>query len=49
MLLDGVGVRHAVGDISHTMEVEGTDEETLDEASNLGFIMGVVSLCDDGN
>ena len=42
MLLDGVGVRNAVSDISHTVEVEGTDEETLDEARDLDIIVDVV-------
>ena len=44
VLLNGVGIRHAVGDVSHAVEVEGTDEETLDEASNLGVIMRVSGL-----
>jgi hypothetical protein len=44
MLLDGVGVGNAVGDVGHAMEVEGTDEETLDEASDFGVVMSVVGL-----
>ena len=49
MLLNGVGIRDTVCDISHAMEIEGTDEETLYEASNLGIVMGIVSLSEDSN
>ena len=51
MIFDRVGVRHAVGNVSHTMEVKGADEEALDKASDLGVIMRVSSLsnnCDNG-
>ena len=49
VLLDGVGVRHAVGNIGHTVEVEGTNEETLDETANFDVVVGVVGLGDSGN
>ena len=42
VLLNGVGIGNAVGNIGHTVEVEGTNEETLDETANFGVIMGVV-------
>jgi len=44
VLLNGVSIRNTVGNISHAMEVEGADKETLDEASNLGIVMSFVSL-----
>ena len=43
VLLNWVGIRNAVADIGHAVEVEGTDEETLDESGDLGVIMDVVS------
>ena len=49
VLLDWVSIRDAVADIGHTMEVEGTNEESLDKASNLGIVMGIVSLSEDSN
>ena len=51
MLFNGVGIRHAVSDVSHAMEVEGSDKEALDEASNFGIVVSVVSLssCSDHN
>jgi hypothetical protein len=42
VLLNGVGIRDAVGHVGHAMEVEGTHEETLHEARDLGVIMGIV-------
>ena len=47
--LDWVSVRHAVGNVGHAVEVEGTDEEALDETSNLGVVMSIGSLSDDCN
>jgi hypothetical protein len=44
MLFNRVGVRDAVSDVGHAMEVEGTNEEALHEASDLGVIVRVVSL-----
>ena len=49
VLLNRVGIRHAVGDVSHAVEVEGTDEETLDKASNLSVVMSVVSLSNNSD
>ncbi|MCP4557813.1 MAG: hypothetical protein GY836_20590, partial [Herbaspirillum sp.] len=49
VLLDGVGVRDTVGNIGHTVEVEGTNEETLDEATNFDVVVEVVSLSVCGN
>ena len=45
VLFDGVGVGDTVADVSHAVEVKGTNEETFDEASDLRVIMDVV--CDD--
>ena len=49
MLLNRVSVRHAVCDVGHAMEIEGTNEETLHEASNFGIVMGVVGLSGSSN
>ena len=49
MLLNGVGIRDTVCDISHAMEIEGTDEETLYEASNLGIVVSVVGIGSGNN
>ncbi|MCP4555935.1 MAG: hypothetical protein GY836_10975, partial [Herbaspirillum sp.] len=49
MLLDGVGVRHAVGNIGHTVEIESTDEETLDETANFDVVVHIVGLGDSDN
>ena len=49
MMLNRVGIRHAVSDVGHAVEVEGTDEETLDDAGNLGVIMRISSLGGKGN
>ena len=49
MMLNRVGIRHAVSDVGHAVEVEGTDEETLDDARNLGVIMRISSLGGKGN
>ena len=43
VLLNRVGVGDAVTNIGHAMEVEGTNEETFNEAGDLGIVMGVVS------
>ena len=49
MMLNRVGIRHAVSDVGHAVEVEGTNEETLDDAGNLGVIMRISSLGGKGN
>ena len=49
VLLNWVGIRDAVSDIGHAMEVEGSNEESLDEASNLEIVMNVVSHSNDSN
>ena len=49
MLLDGVGIRDAVSDIGHAVEVESTDEEALDQASDLCVVVSVVSLSNDSD
>ena len=49
MLLNGVGIRDTVCDISHAMEIEGTDEETLYEASNLGIVVSIVGIGSGSN
>ena len=49
MLLDGVGVRDAVTDVGHAVEVEGSNEESLNETGDLGIVMGGVSLSDDSD
>ena len=39
-----------MADIGHAVEIEGTNEESLDEASDLSIVMNVVSLsegCDE--
>ena len=43
MLLNWVGIRYAVGNIGHAMEVKGTDEESFDESGNLDIVVEVVS------
>ena len=43
VLLNRVGVGDAVTNIGHAVEVEGTNEETFNEAGDLGIVMGVVS------
>ena len=49
VLLDGVGVGDAVLHVGHAVEVEGTDEETLNDTSDLGVVVSVVSLSDGCN
>ena len=49
VLLNGVGVGDAVADIGHAVEVEGTDEEALNDTSDLGVVVSVVSLSDGCN
>jgi hypothetical protein len=49
MLLNRVGIRDTVCDISHAMEVKGTNKESLNEASNFGIVMGVVGIGSGGN
>ena len=49
MLLNRVGIRDTVCDISHAMEVEGTNKETLYEASNLGIVVSVVGVGSGSN
>ena len=49
VLLDGVGVRDAVGNIRHSVEVEGSDEEALDESGDLMVVVCVSSDGDSGN
>ena len=44
VLLDGIGVRNAVADVGHAVEVKGTNEEAFDEPGDLGVVVGVVSL-----
>jgi len=43
MLLNGVGIRDTVCNIGHSVEVEGTNEETFNEASDLGIVMDIIS------
>ena len=49
MMLNRVGIRNAVSDVGHAMEVKGTDEETLHDARNLGVIMSISSLGGDSD
>ena len=49
VLLNGVGIRDAVTDIGHAVEVEGADEETFDEAGDLSIVVDVVSLSGNNN
>ena len=49
VLLDGVVRLYAVSDISHTMEVESADKETLNQVSNFVFTVIVVSHGDSGH
>ena len=49
VLLNRVGIRDTVSDISHAMEVKGTYKESLYEAGNLGIVMGVVGIGSGGN
>lgn len=49
MLLDGVGVRNAVANVGHAVEVEGTNEETFNDASNFGVVVSVVGRSDSGD
>jgi len=49
VLLDGVGVRDAVADVGHTVEIEGSNEESLNETGYLGVVVGSVSLSDDSD
>jgi hypothetical protein len=49
VLLNWVGVRDAVADIGHAVEIEGADEEALNEASNLNIVVSIISLSDDSN
>ena len=49
MMLNRVGIRNAVSDVGHAMEVKGTNEETLHDARNLGVIMSISSLGGDSD
>ena len=49
VLLDWVSIRDAVADIGHTMEVEGTNEEALNKASNFGIIVSISTHSTDCN
>ena len=49
VLLNGVGISHAVSDVGHAVEVEGTHEEALNDASDFGVVMSVVSHSCDSN
>ena len=49
VLLDGVGVGDAVADIGHAVEVESTDEESLNKAGDLGIVVSVVSGSEGSN
>ena len=49
VLLDGISIGDAVSNVGHAVEVEGTDKEALNEASDLGIVMRVVSLCAGDN
>ena len=49
VLLDGVGVGHAVGNIGHSVEVEGANKEAFNEATNFDVVVGVVGLSDSGD
>jgi hypothetical protein len=49
VLLDGVGVGHAVGNIGHAVEVKGTNEETFNESADFDVVMGVVGLSNSGD
>jgi len=44
VLLDGVGIRDAVTNVGHSVEVEGTHEEALNKAGDLGVVVRVVGL-----
>ena len=49
MLLNRVGIGDAVTDVGHAVEVEGSNEESLNETGDLGIVMGGVSLSDDSD
>ena len=44
MLLNGVRIRDAVSDIGHSMEVEGSNEESFNKTTDLGIVVLGVSL-----
>ena len=49
VLLNWVGIADAVGNVCHAMEVEGTDEESLNEAGDLNVVVKVLSDRHSGN
>ena len=49
VLLNGVGSRDAVADVGHTAEVKGSNEESFNEAGDLGVVMRGVSLSGSSN
>ena len=49
MLLNGVGIGNAVTDVGHAVEVEGTNEETFNDASNLGVVVNGVGRSDSSD
>lgn len=44
VFLHWISVRDAVGNVSHAMEVESSNEESLNKRSNLFIVVGVISL-----
>lgn len=49
VLLNRVGVRDAVTDVGHAVEVEGADEEAFNDASDFGIVVSSVSLSDNSD
>ena len=49
VLLNWVGIADAVGNVGHAMEVEGSDEEALNEAGDLDVVVKVLSDGHSGN
>ena len=49
VLLNGVGIGDAMANVGHSMEVEGTDEESLDESGDLGVVVSVIGLSEDSD
>ena len=43
VLLNWVGIRDAVADVGHAVEVKGSNEESFNESGDLGVVVGVVS------
>ena len=49
MLFNGVGIGDAVTDVGHAVEVEGTDEESLDESGDFSIVVSGIGLSENRN